>query len=1228
MKANKCSKPVVLVILSMVLLLCSAIITTTVLAADQTVNIAQSDTVAEIQTKIQAAISAAGGSGTVTVSGSKSGVDATLTLDIPVGVKVVWKADYVGAAENLIRMLGGGTFEAAGGRIENATPVGLVQAASYAIRADNGYVAVSGGTVSASGKGGRAISTDSGDVTVTGGSVTVGDGTVIDKVIGVVTNVHQESVLMGTAYKPQYASVTIMGLDGKEIRYAFTNDFRNGYNGLMNNLNNTGTWMYDGVTANFVTDASLTNAQVKAMWEAAVYGQKGEDIPVGIGLRVGSIVELVLDRDDRVERIANYAAFKDDGKVKITSHSHERIMIQGGVNSTNGIFVLPSYATVFRVTPDSSGGFDKVSIVSVASVLANDIIDVNKAVAFDMTEFYEINVLYYISAAPNVKAGEVSSIGKNSGLDGDTYFINGSWIRGDGATCTVTFYGNGGVPDRQEREVEINGYLGANMPSNPVRNNCNFVGWNTAANGSGALFTYSTVVRNNTSVYAVWQFIGGWDGGFVSDSAAICTISGNITVSGGMVSASGNFGRAIYTISGNTTVSGGTVSATGRSGCAIYCINGFIKVIGGLVDTSGDSNTTIYAECGNVAVSGGMVRASGDGGIAISTHSGDVEISNNAIVQATGDYYAINENIYGSNCAIFAEGDVTVTGGAVSSRIGTAILTLSQNTTVNVSGGSIQANGETGVAIVCGGKANISGGNISASGVSGRAIGIFNENSTITIRGGTVCGSTAIDIRNGGVAAYLTGTCSGNFVVIEGKGLIVEVASLNAGTPGTTTGLTIKAGAASARWIVGGSIEFTLDGGSGAKTLFWDTSILLPNASISPTRVAYSTASVQDTAIALTRNGTTLYSLMNGANTLRLDADYTVSGNTVTIKASYLVGLGEGEHTIIFNMSAGVNPRFTVTITNPEQPPIGGGGGGGAVASLNATISPVKADFGLNAGQDLTVTLTLNGNILRGLKHGNNLLKSGEDYAISGNTVTIKASYLAKLAAGTQIIVFDMNGGTNPQLTVTIQGASLEEAETPLAQPRGFAVFIQGFEDNTFRGDLLVTREQFVAILYRLNNLQPLPQADETNPSFKDVAVGRWSYNAIEWAKKTGLTEADAEGNFRPADPLTRTDMAVMLVKANNLTEMAEDTFNDLAGHPHRNDILKAVQAKIFTGYPNGTFNPEGSSTRNEAVTALIRYLLGGEPDDEMWQGISLTFSDVPRSAWAYKYIALAVNGM
>jgi hypothetical protein len=264
----------------------------------------------------------------------------------------------------------------------------------------------------------------------------------------------------------------------------------------------------------------------------------------------------------------------------------------------------------------------------------------------------------------------------------------------------------------------------------------------------------------------------------------------------------------------------------------------------------------------------------------------------------------------------------------------------------------------------------------------------------------------------------------------------------------------------------------------------------------------------------------------------------------------------------------------------------------------------IRTDSGVVTVSGGTVSATGEGSIVIRTDSG--------DVMVSGGTIVTNS------VGGLPII--SSSGTVTVKDTVTIK-----EPEITL---NSFTAFIQGFEDNTFRSSNLITKEQFIAILYRLKNNQSTASLNKSSPSYRDVALDRWSYHAIEWAKKAGvITEAYDDGNFHPTQPLTRAEMAIMLVKVDGLTKMADNTFSDLSEHTAKDDILKAVRAKIFTGYPDGSFKPNGNSTRAEAITALIRYLLGGEPADEMWQYNDLKFSDITRGNWAYKYIVLAVRG-
>ena len=97
-----------------------------------------------------------------------------------------------------------------------------------------------------------------------------------------------------------------------------------------------------------------------------------------------------------------------------------------------------------------------------------------------------------------------------------------------------------------------------------------------------------------------------------------------------------------------------------------------------------------------------------------------------------------------------------------------------------------------------------------------------------------------------------------------------------------------------------------------------------------------------------------------------------------------------------------------------------GGGGGGAPSANNSTLSTNNVIFDSTVLQDVTVTLTLNGNTLSSIRRGNTTLTEGTHYTVSGNTVTIKAEYLATLEAGEHTITFQMSGGTSPNLIITV----------------------------------------------------------------------------------------------------------------------------------------------------------------------------------------------------------------
>jgi uncharacterized repeat protein (TIGR02543 family) len=69
---------------------------------------------------------------------------------------------------------------------------------------------------------------------------------------------------------------------------------------------------------------------------------------------------------------------------------------------------------------------------------------------------------------------------------------------------TVTFNADGGNPPTQPRTVKHSETLSDSMPSDPTKTGYTFDRWYTGQNGGGSLFTASTPVTANITVYAKW----------------------------------------------------------------------------------------------------------------------------------------------------------------------------------------------------------------------------------------------------------------------------------------------------------------------------------------------------------------------------------------------------------------------------------------------------------------------------------------------------------------------------------------------------------------------------------------------------------------------------------------------------------------------------------------------------------------------------------------------------
>lgn len=147
---------------------------------------------------------------------------------------------------------------------------------------------------------------------------------------------------------------------------------------------------------------------------------------------------------------------------------------------------------------------------------------------------------------------------------------------------------------------------------------------------------------------------------------------------------------------------------------------------------------------------------------------------------------------------------------------------------------------------------------------------------------------------------------------------------------------------------------------------------------------------------------------------------------------------------------------------------------------------------------------------------------------------------------------------------------------------------MQGAGDGSFGFGSTITKAEFVTILCRMFGWELVSPAQ---PSFTDVEQEGWYYPSVETA--FAHHAIDGAGEFRPAAPITREEMAVMLVRALGYDTLAQSAatfgspFTDVPSNAGYIAIASDIGMTKGTGA--GTFSPSLTAKREEAAAMLVR---------------------------------------
>ena len=181
--------------------------------------------------------------------------------------------------------------------------------------------------------------------------------------------------------------------------------------------------------------------------------------------------------------------------------------------------------------------------------------------------------------------------------------------------------------------------------------------------------------------------------------------------------------------------------------------------------------------------------------------------------------------------------------------------------------------------------------------------------------------------------------------------------------------------------------------------------------------------------------------------------------------------------------------------------------------------------------------------------------------------------------------------------------------------------YVFGYPDGGAHPDVAITRAEAAEMLYRVIDDINGDKDDKIANAFTDFADEEWYSHSVNYMRAKGHVIGYPDGSYRPESYITRAEFAAIIssfideVPETHATRIA---FGDVPeGLWSRRHIDICSSLGWMKGYPDGTFSPENSLTRAEAVTTLNRMLERRTHLEDIPE-YATSYCDLPEDHWAY----------
>ena len=188
--------------------------------------------------------------------------------------------------------------------------------------------------------------------------------------------------------------------------------------------------------------------------------------------------------------------------------------------------------------------------------------------------------------------------------------------------------------------------------------------------------------------------------------------------------------------------------------------------------------------------------------------------------------------------------------------------------------------------------------------------------------------------------------------------------------------------------------------------------------------------------------------------------------------------------------------------------------------------------------------------------------------------------------------------------------------------------YVAGYTDGTVRPNAKITRAEVAMIFYRLLDEDVRVANENDSNAFSDVTDGMWFNTAVSTISRLGIVKGRSTEIFDPNAPITRAEFATICARFDHSKVESTESFSDIHGHWAEKFVEHAAALGWVNGYMDGTFRPNATITRAEAM-AMINRVLGRLPESEkdLLPGMKTWPDNADPSAWYYLAVQEATNG-